>query len=230
MKNLIKTIGTFATFKTFRINPNSRNSLNSPESPNKKGFTLGELIIVMAIVGILATISLNVYGKQREQVRFNDSLSKILSVIQTARNYASTSRSAYDTAGDLNVPREGYGVYIDKAGKKIILFANVKASTDDEKNQYNPSVVSEGYVSDTIEETYNLPENVSIKSLSLDGTSPDSNKAVIIFRPPLAEVTITDDADDASFNDLTIGVTRANSDVTKNIKINKTAGFPEIEL
>ena len=229
MKNIIKTIGTFATFKTFRINPNSPNSLNSlnsPKSLNKKGFTLGELIIVMAIVGILATISLNMYGKQRDQVSFNDSLSKILSMIQTARTYASTSRSAYDTAGDLNVPREGYGVYIDKTGKKIILFANTKAGTDAEKNRYD-----EG--NETIEETYTLPQKMIFNSFITDPTLATISSAVIIFRPPLADVTITDNdvSSPKQINTLRIQFSRVGAEtVYKYIKINKTAGFAEIEL
>jgi prepilin-type N-terminal cleavage/methylation domain-containing protein len=199
-------------------------------SLKKKGYTLGELIVVMAIVGIIAAIGLNTYGKQRELTRFNDSLSKTLSIIQTARTYASTSRSAYDTAGILNVPREGYGVYFNKTNKQVILFANVKAGTDQEKNIYNS-----GSGNDTIEETYTLPDNVNLERF-LDGETPfptDKNEAVIIFRPPLADVTITDNnaLTLTSINTLRLQFSRVGAEsVKKFIRINKTAGFPEIEL
>lgn len=198
----------------------------------RKGFTFGELVVVMAIIALVAAMGINTYGKQRELTKFNNALSKTLSMIQTARTYASTSMSAYDSTGtNLIVPPEGYGVYIDKAGKKITLFANVKVDTEAEKNQYNPSVVSTGYKGDTVEETYTLPDNMIFDAIITDPESLAENFAVIFFRPPLADVTITDNADNTGINTLSLQFSRVGTEnIKKVIKINKTAGFPEIEL
>jgi prepilin-type N-terminal cleavage/methylation domain-containing protein len=195
----------------------------------RKGFTFGELVVVMAIIALVAAMGINTYGKQRELTKFNDALSKTLSMIQTARTYASTSMSAYDSTGtNLIVPPEGYGVYIDKAGKKITLFANVKAGTEMEKNRYD-----EGAGGDTVEETYTLPDNMIFDAIITDPESLAENFAVIFFRPPLADVTITNN--DATsleqINTLSLQFSRVGTEnIKKVIKINKTAGFPEIEL
>ena len=194
----------------------------------RKGFTFGELMVVMAIIALVAAMGINTYGKQRELTKFNDSLSKTLSMIQTARTYASTSRSAYDSTGtSLMVPPEGYGVYIDKAGKKITLFANVIAETEMEKNRFD-----EGAGGDTVEETYTLPDNVIFDEIITD-PELTTNFAVIFFRPPLADVTITDNNEITlgQINTLSLQFSRVGTEsIKKVIKINKTAGFPEIEL
>jgi prepilin-type N-terminal cleavage/methylation domain-containing protein len=197
----------------------------------KRGFTMAELIVVMGILAILFTLSVNTYKNQRDQTSFNNSLIDILSVIKTARDYASTSKAAGNTG---QVPVDGYGVYIDKANKKLILFAN----NGSDANKYNTTEAAPGG-KDGIEQEYMIPAKTNFKSLQLilikNGvpTPVIGDKAAIIFRPPLADVSITDNGilTVTEFTELRMQFAReAAPDAIKTIKINKIAGFPEIEL
>ncbi|MBN1258695.1 prepilin-type N-terminal cleavage/methylation domain-containing protein [Candidatus Peregrinibacteria bacterium] len=212
---------------------------------NKKAFTIAELILVIAIIGILFGIAGNTYRNQRSRYEFNDSLQRVISLINTARNYAVTSRSAY--VGNVpTIPPEGYGVYIEKSatagGSKIILFAN----TGSDNNKYDNT--------DVIEETYTIPKATVFEALT--GDVSGTSKAVIIFRPPLAEVFIGSVADGTvtEQENLTISLYSVETPkiqkldgegnpvldgenhpvmipppaAVRHIKINKTAGFPEL--
>jgi Tfp pilus assembly protein FimT len=182
---------------------------------------MAELIVVMGILAILFTLSVNTYKNQRDQTSFNNSLIDILSVIKTARDYASTSKAAGNTG---QVPVDGYGVYIDKTNKKLILFAN----NGSDANKYDTT--------DGLEEEYTIPNKTLFKNLQSikDGVSTNvtGNTAVIIFKPPLADTFIADQQDpQAILLELRMQFAReAAPDAVKTIKINKIAGFPEIEL
>ena len=226
----------------------------------KKGFTIAELILVIAIIGILFGIAGNTYRNQRQRYDFTDSQQQILSLINTARNYATTSRATYDknkvdnpaTPNDerLYIPPEGYGVSIERATKKFVLFANTKVDGNS-INQYDT-----GAGGDVVEETYTLPNATVFDSLLQPRSSTGLSKAVIIFRPPLAEVTITDNAVPtlAILNELTLGLYSAETPfiaqigtdgepvkdeggkvimippetAKRYITISKVAGFPEL--
>ncbi len=174
------------------------------------------------IIGILTAIGSNTYRNQRNTFQFNDSLAKTLDIIKTARNHAVTSRAHWDGTTS-TIPKEGYGVFIDKANKKMILFANTGV-TGDNINKYDSS--------DGIEEEYIMTKDTEFKALTGDGS--DIPHAVIFFRPPLADVTITDNsAPPDEIIDLTIELQRLGAPSTapnKIIRINKIAGFPEIQL
>ncbi|MBU0576989.1 prepilin-type N-terminal cleavage/methylation domain-containing protein [Patescibacteria group bacterium] len=192
------------------------------KSKIKGGFTLSELIIVISIIGVITAIASNTYRNQRVQVEFTDSLTTVVSMIKTARNYAVTSRMAYD-GGELSVPPEGYGIYINSNTGEFILFANVGS----DPNAYD------GSNDDVIEEEYTLPNNTVFEDMlsdSCDGSS-GVDEVVIIFRPPLADASIIDGVGD-TMNTLYMRLSRAGSPagVYKCIHMNRTAGFPEIDL
>ncbi len=168
------------------------------------------------------TIGGNAYRNQRNSFQFNDSLAKTLDIIKTARNYAVTSRAHWDGSTS-TIPKEGYGVFIDKNNKRFILFANTSVAGDN-INKYDSS--------DGFEEEYVMTKDTEFKVLTGDGTA--INQAVIFFRPPLADVTITDNsATPKQITDLELELQRLGAPAgvpNKVIKINKIAGFPEIEL
>ena len=152
---------------------------------NKKGFTLSELVIVLAILGVLFTISGKTYSGERKRVQYNNAIMDVLTVVKEARNYSVTSRMAYDAnrVDNINttineslpenhrfIPKEGYGVYIEKIehnesgtmvydGAEVKMFVNVEdSSTPDNTNKYNNP-------DDLIEQEYDLGK----KYITLDG-------------------------------------------------------------
>lgn len=173
----------------------------------------------------------NTYRSQRNKFQFNDSLTQVLGIVKTARNHAIASRGHWNGA-TTEIPKEGYGVYIERyahpagGGKfsgKLVLFANTSVAGDN-INKYDSN---EGF-----EEEYVMPNDTEFISLTGDG-APIA-QAVIFFRPPLADVTITDNtATPNEITDLTIELKRFGAPASspgKIIRINKIAGFPEIEL
>jgi len=120
------------------------------------GFTLSELLIVIAILGILFTLAGKTYTTERKRVQYNNALADVLTVIKEARNYSVTSRMAYDANRQNNsytanidesllenhrfIPKEGYGVYVEMKyagsptavydGAEVILFTNVESHDD----------------------------------------------------------------------------------------------------
>lgn len=207
----------------------------------RAGFTIAELVLVIAIIGILTVIGSNTYRNQRNQFQFNDSLTQVISVINTARNYAIATRGYYNGT-DTIIPKEGYGVFIDQDNKKLVLFANID-TTNAGINQYNSN---EGVVDTGFEKEYFLPQDtifVSLTGTDSNGTNltMTNNQAVIIFRPPLADtfIAVNPDALPASVDnivkitDLRIELQRLGAPAgtpNKVISINKIAGFPEIKL
>jgi len=193
---------------------------------SKKGISLIEMIIVMAIIGMIFAVGTNTYSNQRQIVQFNDSLTKVVSLFQTARVYASTSRSVM-IGGELEVPSEGYGVYINKTNNEFILFANTSI-TGNNIDKYDAS--------DIEEETYVLPSVTEFEEFLEDNKAAifgDPQEIVIIFRPPLADAEIANNTTPTqTIETLYLQFLRngAPEDAKKYIKFNKTAGFPEVEL
>ena len=215
---------------------------------NKKGFTLSELVIVLAILGVLFTISGKTYSGERKRVQYNNAMIEVLTVIKEARNFSVTSRMAYDSVSDTRfIPKEGYGVYIEIKyttddtpvynGVELKMFVNVEDTDNSENvNKYDNS--------DLPEQEYNLGK----KYITLDGlyggydgnvdpiafnNEVFNNKASIIFRPPLANTYIGNNSGEESgeIDTLYIVFSNPNSPEGANrkiIKINATSGFAEL--
>ncbi|MBN2306761.1 hypothetical protein JXD20_02140 [Candidatus Peregrinibacteria bacterium] len=208
-----------------------------------------ELLIVVFIILLVLSIGGNTYRNQRKHVIYNDSVAHVSDLIKTARNYALTSRSVYDTCQpegqEVYVPAEGYGVYfiqVDSSGlSRAVLFANTKTSPGSAINQYDET--GDSCASDIIEEDYYLPDETRFTGLSIDRAQPHTkiggalaaqNQVVIIFRPPLADpvIVVNDHASLNSLtylNDLYLQFLRPGSSTYHYIHFNRIAGFPEIQ-
>lgn len=88
----------------------------SPHKPNKKGFTLIEILIVVMIFAVIATLALSTYVKSTGTFDFLSNYKNVLSALRTARVYALTNR--YEDG----VLPERYGVRIDL--NKVTVFAD----------------------------------------------------------------------------------------------------------
>lgn len=212
-----------------------------------KGYTIIEMLIVITIITIVASIGVNTYQAQRKQTQYNDSILKVLTMIKTARNYAVSSRSVFDECNigkESYVPPEGYGVYINQnetlGQSRFVLFANTEIDNAIEMAQFEEEI--DPCASDLIEEEYFLHDGTIFSGLltDLESRTPlnlNANEAVIIFRPPLAEAYIA--ANDhppiveslIEPDDLYLEFNQVNRDDIapfKYIHINRVAGFPEM--
>ena len=217
-----------------------------------KGFTIVELMVVIIIITIVTSIGTNTYQAQRRQVRYNDSVLKVVTMIKQARNYAVTSRAVYDeceVGNESYVPAEGYGVYIERGEtpgqSRVVLFANTQIDDAIELNQFDE--VLDPCDSDLIEDEYTLPLDTILNDLltEISGPTPldsntnaDENEAVIIFRPPLSDTTLAANDHPLTENQLTLPddlyleFRRAETPVgipSQYVHINRIAGFPELE-
>lgn len=88
----------------------------------KKGFTLIEILLVLAIMVILASIILPSFGKMRENQVLKSTTSEVISVIDKARSQSLSS-----------VGSSEYGVHFQT--DKIVLFKGITYSSSDAENE-----------------------------------------------------------------------------------------------
>lgn len=167
---------------------------------SKRGFTIAEMLLVLIIIGLLMSIGARTYYKERDRFVYNDSLTKVLLLIRSARDSATSSRGV-PIGGKNVVPPSGYGVYINleplTGEPNFTLFASTTAL-----DPANPVLNTKFNKStDTILDTLRLPGQIHFQFFKFNQGSAWEEKwtkvgadyqhtateAVILFRPPLAE-------------------------------------------
>lgn len=109
-------------------------------SLNKNGFTLAELLIVILLIGILATAAITSYMNSTKTFEFLSAYKNVKAAITTTYSYALTKKSIDNTAPDR------YGVIFED--KKITTFADTGKTEflfdkDDESTENNDKVIKE---------------------------------------------------------------------------------------
>ena len=83
---------------------------------DNKGFTLAELLIVVAIIGVLVAISIPIFSKQLEKARDATSVANIRSAYAEAMNYA-LEYNGYPVAKNPSYYTDGKNkIYVDGSG------------------------------------------------------------------------------------------------------------------
>ena len=127
----------------------------------KKGITIIELLVVLAVLGVMVSIALPQFSKMRENQVLKSGVQDILSSLDKARS---------QTLASLNSSE--YGVHFE--ADKIIIFKGTDFSTrdtakDETINIITPAVLSSG--------TLTLPANIYFNRLS---GSPSTTGTVTI--------------------------------------------------
>ena len=212
---------------------------------HSSGFTLAEMIIVLAILSIMTTIGIQTFIAERDRFEFNNALVKTMQLVKTVRTYSTTSYPVY-SGGKNIVPSEGYGIQVNldpvRGQSTLKLFAN----TGTDPNQWDAGDVSL--------ETYTLPKQIIFKYFwfkkdggtdtkmwkaattnpPIEPAGPTATVATLIFKPPLGNMLITDSqVPPLPLEQMSLQFENPASDATgpkkcQKIIINRVREFPEI--
>jgi len=201
---------------------------------NKLGFTLVEILIVVAIAAILLSIGWRTYYNAKDNFVYNDALNKTLSLIKTARNSAINitpiSIKKNDGSYESQIPEEGYGIHINVSPTGTDPHITAFANTGKDKSKFDNE--------DYIIEKYLLPKQIKLDYLIFDyGTGGWQNQdngtkeTIILFKPPLADTSLIGDKPLQK-----LGLRFFNRELPASspkkcqyIRINKIKGYPYVE-
>lgn len=157
------------------------------------------MLIVIALIVAMATISLNAFRGARDQANFKKAVNDTVSLIEKARNMALNSQQIdtdNDGVADAVTP---YGIAV--TADSIVLFGD-----SDGDGEYDESL-------DAIIDEKTFVTNVTI---SADGTA--------VYTPPLADLEITG----TSTTDVTITITSDATGLSQDVTLNTVSRVPEV--
>ena len=182
----------------------------------KRGFSITEMLIVIAIIGVLSAILIPGYGAFQRQLSLQRSAVKLAQDIRKAQGMAIASEEL-PSGG---VCKTGYGVYFDEywqSGEKYRLYADT--SGEDE-------FFTSG--ADTI-----LKEIELEKKIFISGIDTSNGKVSINFKPPDPVVKIKEESAAGDLTETTITLCIEGTDClgpknTRTIIVNK-AGLVDVD-
>lgn len=177
----------------------------------KNGFTLIELIVSIAIIGMVTGLFLANYSSANRRTDLTMTAQKLVADIRMAQSYA-LGLARYGTLGAPSVPVGGWGVNfnLDNNGNNLYtIFADDNADT-----LLSPGEAVENKGAQIV----TLPTNIVIQSLMV-GSTP-SYKANVTFLPPDPITNINNGTATASSTSVSIILRDDKTKSTKTVRVN----------
>ncbi len=171
------------------------------------GFTLLELIIVMAIISIMSAVVISKYSNQQDSKALSLGESQVINDIRIVQGRSYNILSTNGT----NFPKGGYGIRFTEGSDKYMIFA-------DNDNDGIYTNATEDY------EEIELPKNVKVSCL-MKGGGCLGGSVDVVFQPPYGRVLIDGDEKTPlpaeNFINLEIEI-KNQSGSTKTIEVNSS--------
>lgn len=153
--------------------------LKIKKKQNNFGFTLIEIVIIVAVITIISAGGLSVYNRQRDRINLSLAVQRLVNDLKWARNMAMMTIKNDMGGAELEIPC-GYGVSFDPSDNDTyIIFAgrdDVPGNCDGSNKYY--SAIDD----DAIVENIDLPRKINISN---------PNNFDIFFEPPDPKTIIT---------------------------------------
>jgi len=151
---------------------------------NSKGFTMLELLMAIAVMAILTSVSFYGYNAKREKLILDSEVNNIVGEIEHMREMAIASQ-AYQKGEDMIIPKGGYGVILEISSPGAISrIADFDGLGFDKSDDVLSNLILDG--------------RVIIKSLVSDQGARTS--LTILYRFPFPNAQIIDDTTATSSN------------------------------
>lgn len=171
---------------------------------NKKGFTLLELMVVIAIMGILATGLLTSLSSLRTNARLRTAQAEVTSLIKSVQNYS--------LQGRIEAGRTvcGYGIRFNDDRSYKLYFNDLNGLFDncEEQNANSAYRQYDTFSLDVSGESYSLPGGVTL-------SDPAWNAAEIFFTIPHAN-TYNNDGNNFPGDDWEFSISGSQKTITIN--------------
>ena len=168
---------------------------NEYKNQLKSAFTLIEMIIVMAIIGVLALVSVSSYSVVQRHTRFDIALDTLISVLKEQRDKARAGGQ------NDNMALSCYGLIFRKQNQGTDTTTEIASmryvAVDDKKNRADFCDPALSF----IKKDSGVTGDLQVKNIAL-GNNETLDSLALFFKPPLGLSVAAKSLDDSALNSL----------------------------
>jgi len=131
---------------------------------NRKGFTMIELMVVVVVIGILASIAVPMYGKYVRNARLTEASGRVGEIITSAKAYAQEHQ---DASGNPTWPSGAVGI-VDLSNSESFSYA-ITAGNGDNATTTALTIEATGLANSRMA---GVTLEVTVNSLGANGSAP----------------------------------------------------------